>query len=612
MAHDTDHGKPRTPEVGTESSAPPGPAAEASPVESIAELRSRVVDRVLAVSCVFGVLQIVPVARRGAAAGSGWLSLVFLGLVLALVVGWSLRKRLSLRVRVWLIIAVSYSIGILAVTTFGNVGGPIFSLVMACVYGTTLIGRRVGVAVFAASLAIICVVAVMYTTGGLEYDFDLEAYFRSANTWASFILTFLWVAVIIIGITSVMNESFLSSIATLGRRTKELQLSIEQRDRTEQALRVTEKSYEEVFNASADAVFVQDSESAAIVAVNQTMLEELGYERNEVSALTLGDLASGDGPLDPSEIPGLVRKAASGEPQLFDCRVRRKNGSVFWAAVSLKRAEIEGHARVLGSIRDVTARREAEEEVERSRDQLEVLVSERTAELEATQAELIRAERLAVLGQLTATVSHEIRNPLGTIKNAVFSIEDAIDRGDPNRAERALVLAQRNITRCDAIISELLDFTRNPETERVATDMDGWAAEFLTEEAHLFTTKGVECTRRLDSGVTLSIDRDFLRRAVVNLLTNALDALADVAAGEVLVETTIAAGRFEIKVSDNGPGISSEHLEKVFEPLFSTKTFGVGLGVPIVKKIAEDHGGSLEVHSEADEGTTFTLWLPLP
>jgi signal transduction histidine kinase len=280
--------------------------------------------------------------------------------------------------------------------------------------------------------------------------------------------------------------------------------------------------------------------------------------------------------------------------------------------VSLKRAEIEGHARVLGSIRDVTARREAEEEVERSRDQLEVLVSERTAELEATQAELIRAERLAVLGQLTATVSHEIRNPLGTIKNAVFSIEDAIDRGDPNRAERALVLAQRNITRCDAVISELLDFTRNPETERVATDMDGWVAEFLTEEAHLFTTKGVECTRRLDSGVTLSIDRDFLRRAVVNLLTNALDALADVAAGEVLVETTIAAGRFEIKVSDNGPGISSEHLEKVFEPLFSTKTFGVGLGVPIVKKIAEDHGGSLEVHSEADEGTTFTLWLPLP
>jgi PAS domain S-box-containing protein len=612
MADDTDHGRPRIPGMGAGPPAPPDPPREAPPVESITELRSRVINLVLGVSCVFGVLSVVPVGGRvEVAAGARWLSLVYVGLILALIVAWNLRRRLSLRIRVWLMIVVSYVMGILGSTAFGNVVGPIFAFIMACVYATTLIGRRVGMAVFAISLVTICIFAAMYVTGELTYNFDIEAYFRSPSTWASYILTFLWVATLIIGITSIMNESFLSSIATLGRRTEELQLSIEQRDRTERALRVTEKSYEELFNASPDALFVQDSESTAILSVNRTMLEKLGYGRNELSALTLGDLVSGDGRLDPSEILDLVRQAASGEPQLFDRRVRRKDGSVFWAEVSLKLTEIEGHARVLGSIRNVTARRQAEEEVERSRDQLEVLVTERTAELESTQAELIRTERLAVLGQLTATVGHEIRNPLGTIKNAVFSIEDAINRGEPNRAERALILAKRNITRCDAIISELLDFTRSPETERVATEMDGWVAELLTEESHLFASKGGECTRRLGSGVTLSVDQDFLRRAVVNLVTNALDALADVSAGEVLVETTIAAGRFEIKVSDNGPGIPTENLEKVFEPLFSTKTFGVGLGVPIVKKIAEDHGGGLEVQSEVDNGTTFTLWLPL-
>ena len=125
---------------------------------------------------------------------------------------------------------------------------------------------------------------------------------------------------------------------------------------------------------------------------------------------------------------------------------------------------------------------------------------------------------------------------------------------------------------------------------------------------------GLSVGRDLASGVEAAFDRDRLRRAVVNVNDNACQAVegnGDGADNEVVVATKVNGERVEIVVTDNGPGIADDELGKVFEPLYSTKSFGVGLGLPVVEKIVEEHGGGVDITSTIGRGTQVTLWLPL-
>ena len=263
---------------------------------------------------------------------------------------------------------------------------------------------------------------------------------------------------------------------------------------------------------------------------------------------------------------------------------------------------------ILGITHDRTERKRAEDEIARHRDRLEELVGERTLELEEAHEKLVRQERLATLGQLTATVSHELRNPLGTVRTSVFTIRERVDAADQKTRE-ILDRAERNIVRCDTIIEELLDYTRTRQVVPVATPIDEWIGQILDEQR---IPPGVSVIRRLHAGVDHPIDREKLRRCLVNLVTNACQAMEDCAAGggELTVESRRTDDRIEIVIHDTGPGIPPEQLDRVFEPLFSTKGFGVGLGLSIVRQIAEAHGGGVGIHSTPGCGATATLWLP--
>ncbi len=248
-------------------------------------------------------------------------------------------------------------------------------------------------------------------------------------------------------------------------------------------------------------------------------------------------------------------------------------------------------------------------------DELEQRVIARTAELKAAQEELLRTERLSALGQVTATVAHELRNPLGAIRNSVFLVgEKTQHRG--LGLERMLARTERNISRCDRIVNELLDYTRKKTLTARPTPLDAWLADVLAEQT---VPEGIALCEELGTpGLELAFDADRLRRAVINVFDNACQAMAEWHEREpgrdalsLTVQTRSSGGRAELRFIDTGPGMTPELLEKAFEPLFSTKGFGVGLGMPTIKQIMEQHGGGMDVSSEPGRGTTVVLWLPV-
>ncbi len=258
---------------------------------------------------------------------------------------------------------------------------------------------------------------------------------------------------------------------------------------------------------------------------------------------------------------------------------------------------------------EVEIRKRTEELLAQHSENLEELVEERTRVLAQVQEELIRKERLATLGQLTATVSHELRNPLGTIQSSLFMIEKRV-RGMGLNLESTLDRTARSVKRCDKIIEELLDFTRASELCPQATQVDPWLKEALDDiGAH----EGTRMVLELNCPAWVRIDRELMRRVLINLLDNAVQAMNEAGSPErvIQVRSLERDGRAEIYVEDTGPGIPDDVLERIFEPLFSTKNFGVGLGTNIVRNIMLRHNGGIEYANREDkQGTRVLIWLP--
>jgi signal transduction histidine kinase len=227
------------------------------------------------------------------------------------------------------------------------------------------------------------------------------------------------------------------------------------------------------------------------------------------------------------------------------------------------------------------------------------------------EAELLKTERLSVLGQLTATVAHELRNPLSAIRNSLFTVKElAATAGF--KLDRPVGRMERSIERCDRIISDLLEYTRNRELNPTSVCFDRWLAGVLAEQ---HVSPAVALTKELAAAEeAVPIDSDRMRRVIINLVENAAQALAERPSDHekrIMVRTGAVDGELVLVIEDTGPGIPPENLTHIFEPLFSTKSFGTGLGLPTVRQIVNQHGGTIAVDSEVGRGTCVTVRLPL-
>jgi signal transduction histidine kinase len=251
---------------------------------------------------------------------------------------------------------------------------------------------------------------------------------------------------------------------------------------------------------------------------------------------------------------------------------------------------------------------ESEAAVRAANEQLEQRVEERTQELRAAQDKLLKQERFSTIGHITATVAHELRNPLGAISNSLYVLRQAA--AENGALGRAVERAERSILRCNKIINNLLDYTVSRTHRPHRTAVDQWLATILAEQS---VPDWVEVEPRFDAaGAMISADGGRLGRAVANLIENAVQAVEGAAEGKPrrIIIATQAGEDVEIAVTDTGPGIPPEVLPQIFEPLFSTRSFGAGLGLAIVSQIVAQHGGTIAAESAAGEGTTVRLRLP--
>jgi signal transduction histidine kinase len=227
-------------------------------------------------------------------------------------------------------------------------------------------------------------------------------------------------------------------------------------------------------------------------------------------------------------------------------------------------------------------------------------------ELASAQEQLVRSERLAAIGELASTIGHELRNPLGVISNAVYLLRADFGPEPSDAANRHLATAEREVSAATVIVSDLLEFAR--QRDPVTTDVDAVA---LVDEALtvLPPPTGITVNRNLPAPpVLLTADRDMLRQVLLNLVGNAYQAMVE--GGAVTVGLTTDGSQLHVTVTDTGVGMAPEVSRRVFEPFYTTKARGVGLGLAVSRRIVEAHGGDITVVSAPGEGTTFTVTLP--
>jgi PAS domain S-box-containing protein len=344
------------------------------------------------------------------------------------------------------------------------------------------------------------------------------------------------------------------------------------------------ETFRQIVETASDAVVTINAQHE-VVFMNAAAERMFGYQRREILG---GDLL----PLIPHELRDHHRGYVERYIRTRQARMigrtaemtgERRDGSRFPVSISFSVAEINGRLLFTAILRDLSAQRNLEEQVK-------------------------RAERLAAVGQMVATVGHEIRTPLMLIGGFARQLQKEAHLGPA--ARRKVDIIAEEAQRLEGMLNDLKDLSRPQRYEWAELDLGevvGHVRELMAPE---FDKQGLRLAVDIAPGLPPVVgDRNRLSQVLINLLQNALHASPEGAAVEVEVAPT-GLGGVLARIRDHGQGIAPEDLERVFEPFFTTKKRGTGLGLPVAKRIVTEHGGRLRIKSTPGQGTTVTMDLP--
>ena len=357
------------------------------------------------------------------------------------------------------------------------------------------------------------------------------------------------------------------------------------RQRTEE-LSKSEEKYRRIFEGSMDIIMVLDREGS-FLDINQAGLSILGYASKDelISSATFADLIVP--PPDPHHL--MEEVAEAGFRKDLECRVQNRAGEIRTWLLSLTvsrktTGEIGGFESIA---KDITHRKKMEQQ-------------------------LLQADRLASLGELSAGVAHEVNNPLGMI----LGYTQLLLRNEPENSQdfQDLKIIEKHARNCKTIVEDLLKFARNAETKKVVLQVNDLLREVISVVEHQFRLDNVTIDTKLDASIpALCADGEKLKQVFMNLLMNAKQAMEG--QGQIRINTDhhSSSKQVTVVVADTGSGIPPEVLKKIFNPFFTTKPTGegTGLGLSVSYGIIKDHHGEIDVQSTPGKGSTFTITFPV-
>lgn len=374
-------------------------------------------------------------------------------------------------------------------------------------------------------------------------------------------------------------------------------------------IREEEEKFRIAFQTSPDALTITRMKDGLILLYNDALKEILGFTDEDLHNKSSYQLRIWDDIEDRDRLITLLKE--NGSVKNFPAKFRRKDETIIDGLMSATIIEIGDEACIMNTTRDVTELKRIEDKLREYSEHLEELVEARTLDLKRAQEHTLRQEMLAGIGQLAGSIAHELRNPLGVISNAVTYLSMIQAEADPKVTEY-LNIIKNETNSSEKIIHDLLDFTHLQVAERKPIPV----ADLISNSVRRFPPPShIEVQEKIDENLpTVYVNGLQLEQVLGNLLTNAYQAMPDGGKVELTAQLEEAndkqAKSVRICVIDNGEGIKPENLNLIFEPLFTTKSKGIGLGLPLCKKFIEANKGEISVTSEVNIGTTFTIILP--
>ncbi len=545
------------------------------------------------------------------------------------------RKKFSLSFKIVLLVLTVLVVVVSALGAFGFLASAKIYIALVPIYIAFLVSYRYALIALFAYLLVYLGAGHLYAMGYLTYDVDVLLFVDELTTWyaeGAIILLTAW-GLLHVGYN---YRRFLDDYYdTIKRQYKQL---------TE-----NQNRYRALFESSNDAIILVKGRK--FLDWNSKTLELFQCDDDYLRSIEAPQLSpeyQPDGQKSVDKVMYYFKKLMEEGPQVFDWQHVRPNGELFFVSVGLNLIEIDNSTHVQSVLRDISEKKANESELERYRNDLEQLVSERTNELDhtvlelqksnkelhekgeiiraqndelkatldslkETQSQLLQSEKMASLGILTAGVAHEINNPLNYIQGGYSGLTKYFrDQGieDPDIIE-LLQNIRTGIDRSVSIVSGLNQFSRNNET----FDEDCYIHRILDNCLLMLNSQlrhRVEIVKNyVDRSIIVAGNVGKIHQVFINLFTNAIQAIDG--KGRIEILTEVDNGYARIRILDSGKGIPKEHLGRVADPFFTTKEpgQGTGLGLSISYSIVQEHKGTIAFHSELGKGTEVVIRFPL-
>jgi PAS domain S-box-containing protein len=355
------------------------------------------------------------------------------------------------------------------------------------------------------------------------------------------------------------------------------------------ALLASEGRFRAIFCQAALGIGLHDA-GGRIIDGNPALQSMLGYTAEELGRRTLGDLAL---PEDRSVEAALFREMVVGQRDVYriEQRCRHKGGAIIWVQLTVS-AVREGNGAfrfAVSMLQDITRQRQVQEA-------------------------LVRSEQLAATGRMAAYLAHEINNPLQASLGCVELAREACGEGED--ASQFLDIAAQELRRTARVVSRLRDlYNQAAPQARERVDLNVLLEDVLTLNLERCQLQGVELSWQGEPHVPpILLDADQMRQIFLSLLLNALEAMPDGGCLHVTTARTERPAGVRVCFEDSGPGIPEEVLPHIFEPFYSTRADGAGVGLFLSRKFVREHGGHIEAQNRPApyHGTIVTVWLPEP